>query len=58
METEELIELIHLVGCEVRETPSKQGKKKKKTSHPLIFLNTLYESYQITALEGGAGDQN
>lgn len=42
METEELIKLIHLVGCEVRE------RQEEKILHPLIFLNTLYESYQIT----------
>lgn len=42
METEELIKLIHLVGCEGRE------RQAEKISHSLIFLNTLYESYQIT----------
>lgn len=42
METEELIKLIHLVGCEGRE------RQAEKISHSLIFLNTLYESYRIT----------
>lgn len=42
METEELIKLIHLVGCEDRE------RQAETISHSLIFPNTLYESYQIT----------
>lgn len=42
METEELIKLIHLVGCEGRECQA------DKISHSLVFLNTLHESYQIT----------
>lgn len=51
METEELVELIRLVGCEVlvrrKKTPSRR-QKAKKNSHPLVFLNRLYESYQTT----------
>lgn len=42
METEELIKLIHLVGCEDRE------RQAEKILHSLIFLNRHYESYQIT----------
>ena len=41
METEELIKLIHLVGYE---SPKHRGEG---ISHPLIFLITVYESYQI-----------
>lgn len=41
METEELIKLIHLVGCEGRECQA------EKISHS-SFLNTLSESYQVT----------
>lgn len=44
METEELIKLIHLVGCEVRECQERE----EKILHSLIFLSTLHESYQIT----------
>lgn len=42
METEELIKLIHLVGCKGQE------RQAEKISHSLIFLNALYESYRIT----------
>ena len=41
METEELIKLIHLVGCEDRE------RQAEKISHS-SFLNTLGELYQVT----------
>lgn len=41
-ETEELIKLIHLVGCEGRE------RQAEKISHSLIFPNILCETYQIT----------
>lgn len=44
METEELIKLIHLVGCEIRECQERE----EKILHSLIFLNTVYESYQVT----------
>lgn len=42
METEELIKLIHLVGCEDRE------RQAEKILHSLIFLSRHYELYQMT----------
>lgn len=54
METEELVELIRLVGCEVlvkrRETPSRREKAKKFRTHSSFSTDSMNHIRQLRNL--------